>query len=273
MTQQLPKLGIIAGSGKLPEHIIKECISSNREYFVLAIENETNFKTLEQVAHKWISIGLIGEAIDTFKKEKVTEITFAGRIKRPNFFSLKTDGLGLKLVGKITKGKLFNDSSLFSIITNFFEGYGFKIVGAETLFADSVIKEGLLTNVKPTNDDYKDIELGKTALIQIANLDVGQALIIQNGLILGIEAVEGTDELIKRCTHFKTFPQGGVLVKIAKPNQDKRVDLPTIGKNTIEEAHKAGLSGIAVEALSTIILDREAVVQKANELGIFLIGI
>ena len=134
-------------------------------------------------------------------------------------------------------------------------------------------QKGLLTQTKPTERCFKDITLGVAIERKISEMDIGQSLIIANSYVLGIEAIEGTDNLIKRCAPFLSETKAGVLVKIKKKNQEKKIDLPVIGENTIKNVHKANLAGIALEAGSSIIINKARVVEMADELGIFIIGI
>ncbi|MCE3233189.1 MAG: hypothetical protein K0R98_1446 [Rickettsiaceae bacterium] len=265
------KIGLIAGEGDLPEKIIKECIQSGREIFVICLSAKPS--SANKVDHVNLGIASVGKAIKNLRAENVKTLVFAGGLKRPKISSLRPDAGGMKLMAKISKARLIGDNSLLSIIINFFESEGFKVIGAEKILGDLVMPPGILGKIKPNKHAQKDIATGASIARSIGNLDIGQSVIIQNGVIIGVEAIEGTDELIKRCAKLQQEEHGGILVKMKKPLQDKRIDLPTIGKNTIINAHKAGLIGIAIEAGGALILDKTEVVNKADELGLFVVGV
>jgi DUF1009 family protein len=266
------KVGLIAGNGDLPENIIAECIKSGREIFVILI-GDNQPKSINKVPHISLSIGSVGKAINTLRKENIKNIVFAGGLKRPKFTAIRLDAGGIKLVAKITKAKFIGDNSLLSIILKFFEDAGFKIIGADDILQNILMPKGVIGKMEPNKTAIKDMETGIHIAKSIGALDIGQSVIIQDGVVIGVEAVEGTDALIKRCAKLQNGGKGGVLIKMKKPKQDKRIDLPTIGTTTIEHAHQSGLVGIAIEAGGALIIDQEKVAQKADELGLFVIGV
>lgn len=267
------KLGIIAGGGDLPQLIVETCRKQNRPYFVIALEDITNESLLEDVPHERIRIGAIGKAISTLRDEGVEELVLAGTVRRPKISALRPDMKGTKLLARL--GSTFfsgGDDSLLSELIRFLEDEGFRIVGAETIVEDILAPEGLIGSIYPDKRAQADIEYGAKIAKQIGKLDIGQAVVVQNQMVLGVEAVEGTDELIARCAKLKQEDKGGVLVKVKKPQQETRIDLPTIGLNTVENVANAGLAGIAVEAGSSLILDRRELARRADQLGIFVLG-
>ena len=146
-------------------------------------------------------------------------------------------------------------------------------MGAHEIMADLIAPEGTLGAVLPSEQALSDARRGLEIAKVLGRVDVGQGCIVQQGLVLAVEAIEGTDEMIRRSAGYARPGAGGVLVKTSKPQQDKRLDLPAIGITTIEQAHAAGLAGIALQAGGTMIIDRAAVIEKANQLGLFLIGL
>ncbi len=152
------------------------------------------------------------------------------------------------------------------------EEEGFRVAGAEEIVRDLIAPEGMIGSIYPDKRAQGDIEIGARMARAIGALDIGQAVIVQNGQILGVEAVEGTDALIKRCAPLKLEERGGVLVKVKKPQQERRVDLPTIGVATVERIAECGFAGVAVEAGASLILDRREVMRRADALGVFVIG-
>lgn len=274
VTPELPKLGVIAGGGDLPEQIVESCLGSGRDVFIAAIEGEANLLAYEALPHIAFHLGAVGKALDAFREAGVQEVVLAGRVKRPSFSALDLDMQGVKLLARITKSKILGDNAVLSTVMKFLEDQGFTPVGAETLLEDFLAPVGAIGALKPKDATAKaDIERGLEVVRALGALDIGQAVVVQQGVVLGVEAAEGTDGLLARVGSLRLEGEAGVLIKCKKPGQEKRVDLPTIGVTTIENAHKAGLRGIAVEAGGALIINRKAVAKKADELGVFVMGV
>ena len=267
------KLGILAGGGPLPARIVQSCLAAGRDVFVIAFENEADPKTCEGVPHAWMPLGKVGATIKRLKAERCTDVVFAGPVRRPSFSQLKPDMRAIKLLGKIRKAAGQGDDAILSILVEELEGENFRVVGADDLLNDVAAPGGNLSDRVPGESDRKDIEMGVRVARTLGALDVGQAVVVQHGVVLGVEAIEGTDALLERCARLKREAQGGVLVKLKKPQQERRADLPTIGADTVRRAAHAGLNGIAVEEGHSLILDRADVVAEANRLGLFVAGI
>ncbi|MBX9633910.1 MAG: UDP-2,3-diacylglucosamine diphosphatase LpxI, partial [Magnetospirillum sp.] len=169
--------------------------------------------------------------------------------------------------------KALGDGGLLRAVARELEGEGFRIVGIDDVLSDCLAVAGPHGQVVPDDQAQADIQRGHQVAKGIGALDVGQAVIVQQGIVLGVEAIEGTDALIRRCGELRRDGPGGVLVKVKKPGQDRRLDLPTIGTATVQEAARAGLRGIAVEAGGALVLGRDAVAAEADRLNIFVIGI
>lgn len=167
---------------------------------------------------------------------------------------------------------LSGDNELLSSIVTFLEEEGFRVAGAEEVVRELLTPEGMIGSIYPDKRAQTDIETGARIARAIGALDIGQAVMVQNGIILGVEAAEGTDGLIRRCAPLKLEEKGGVLVKVKKPQQERRVDLPTIGVETVERLAEQGFSGVAVEAGASLILNRREVARRADALGVFVIG-
>ncbi len=265
-------LGIIAGGGHLPRQMIDKVLRSGRGVFVVAIEGETNPETVEDVLHIWINLGAIGTAVEQLKNAGAEDLVLAGKINRPSVRSLRPDTMGAKLIAKLGFSLFGGDAAIFRTIVGFLEEQGFRVIGSEEIMQDLIAPEGPLGQNIPDKQSQKDIELGARVVRAIGAFDIGQAVIVKNGLVLGIEAAEGTDALIERCAALKGDGRGGVLVKARKPIQEQRVDLPTIGEQTIELIHTAGFAGIALEAKHSLIVNRREVIRTADALGLFVIG-
>lgn len=263
----MPRLGIIAGGGSLPLKLMNAAHRDARDIFVLGIEGQAD-KNLS--VHAWTKLGATNAAISTLKAANVDQIVMAGYIRRPSLAEIKPDMRTLNVFMRLGT-KAFGDDALLRAIVSELEKDGFKILGAHDVDPGLLTPKGVLGSAA-VDDFQKDIDAGIAAARALGTLDIGQAVVVQQGIILGVEAVEGTDALIDRCKVLRRAGRGGVLVKCCKPQQDRRVDLPAIGLRTIRRAYEAGLAGIAVEAGASILLDREEVVAAADKLGIFLLG-
>ena len=165
------------------------------------------------------------------------------------------------------------DDGLLSAIVDELEKEGFRVLGADQLLDAEPVREGPLGKISPDPQSEADIAHGMHVARAIGALDIGQAVVVQQGLVLGVEAIEGTDELLLRCGALRREGPGGVLVKVEKPGQERRADRPTIGPRTAALAAEAGLSGIAIEAETTIVLDRDEVIRIADRAGLFVVGV
>ncbi len=267
-------VGLIAGGGNLPEEIIKSCLVLGKKIFVVFLDGSGEPPdSIKNVPHLKLNIGAVGKAISAFKEEGVKRVVMAGGIKRPKFSALKLDTGGIKLLAHVSAAKLAGDNSLLVTVIRFFENSGLAIIGADELLAELLMPKGRLGKITPGNKANDDINLGIEVARAIGNLDIGQGVVIQNGVVLGVEAIEGTDSLLERCKNLKLEGAGGVLVKMKKPIQDSRIDLPTIGVNTILNAHSAGLAGVAVESGSALIIEKTKVIETADRLGLFVVGV
>lgn len=267
------KLGIIAGGGDLPQKLIAHCQSTNRDFFVLAIKDNANEEFFtSDVPHSWIRIGEAGTGFKLFKEEGVKEIVLIGTIHRPSFKDLVPDlrttaffaKLGLKSIG---------DDGILRALVKEIEQEGIKVVGIQEVVPELLAKTGVLTKTSPSKEDEEDIRRGLEVARELGRLDVGQAVVVQQGLVLGLEGIEGTDKLIIRCKDYKRQGKAPILVKLRKPEQDMRVDLPTIGVKTVENAYQSGFKGIAIHAGNTLIVNEKETINLANKYKMFIKGV
>lgn len=273
MAEMQKKLGIIAGGGTLPQILINFCQDTKRDFFVLAIEGNADkaiFNPL--IPHKWIRIGQAGTGFKLFHDQNVEEVVMIGTIKRPTLSDLVPDLRTAAFFAKIGLKSLGDDGILRALIKEI-ESENMRVVGIHEVLPDLLVKEGVLTKAKPDKQAQADIRRGVEVALELGKLDVGQSVIVQQGLVLGVEGIEGTDELIKRCANYKRKGDCAVLVKLRKPQQDMRIDLPTIGVKTVEQAHNAGMKGIAVHSGNALIVDEKQVIELADKYGIFIKGI
>jgi len=165
------------------------------------------------------------------------------------------------------------DNSILTSVLKELEQEGFRIISPDSLLADSLAKEGNYGRKKPSASDWKDIRRGADVIQTIGVQDIGQAVVVKQGIVLAVEAAEGTDEMIRRCNKLGEQGRGGVLVKFPKPGQDRRIDLPTIGVGTVNALHQAGLVGVAVEVGGALVIGPDETTRVADEMGIFLTGV
>ncbi len=268
-----PKLGVLAGGGALPRCLIASCRAAGRDVFVLAFHNQTDPDCVSDAdEHTWLRLGAIGTALKRLREAGVEELCFAGSIRRPSWRELMPDARGAAFLARAGFDRL-GDAGLLDVIAGGLEGEGFRLVGAHEVAPDLLATPGPMTRRRPDAKEQLDIDRAWRIATEIGRLDVGQGAVVQQGLVLAVEAAEGTDAMIARTKALARKGRGGVLVKVPKPQQDRRLDLPTIGVGTVEAAAAAGLAGIAIAAGATLIIDRTATVASADRSGLFLAGI
>lgn len=269
----MKKLGIIAGAGALPICLVQACEQMKRPYFVVGLKGclaKDAFPKGTPMA--WIRLGALGKGLKLLKKNEVEEVVMIGAVKRPSFVGLWPDWKCFSLLLKYGK-KALGDDALLKILIKELEKCGFGVVGIDEILPHLLIKKGVYGRVLPTAQDTADIARGVDVARKLGEADVGQAVVVQQGLVLAVEGIEGTDALIRRSKDLKRKGGRGVLVKVAKPQQDRRADLPTIGPDTVRSVAESGLAGIAVQADSVLFSEAERAVKLANQLGIFIVGV
>jgi DUF1009 family protein len=266
------RLGIVAGAGGLPRRLVESCRAAGREVFVLALEGAAEPDTVRDVPHAWCRIGAAARGLALLRENNVSELVLAGGIRRPSLTALRPDWRAAKLFARIGFRAL-GDDGLLSAVVGEFEQEGFRVIAPDQLLNSAPVSEGPLGTVRPDEQAAADIKHGLHVARVLGTLDIGQAVIVQQGLVLGVEAIEGTDGLLRRCAAMRREGPGGVLVKIQKPGQEPRADRPTIGLRTMQLAAETGLRGLAVEAGATIVLDREQLIEEADRAGLFVVGV
>ncbi len=270
MTQERSKLGIIAGKGLLPSEIAALCVQNGRECCIAAIFGESDVCSFSQFQYKEVPMGSVGSLFEYFNENNVKEIVIVGSIIRPDLKSIKVDMTGSLLIAKILKNKFLGDDSILQLITKFIESKGFKVISPIEILKISNYQERYTSKNTPSAQDDIDIKIGINVLNNLGAMDVGQSVIVANGLVLGIEAAEGTDELIRRCQVLRKDDKGGVLVKMSKTSQDMRLDVPTIGPDTIFYLAKHGYNGIALETSRVIIAKPLETIELLNSNDLFI---
>lgn len=267
-----PPIALLAGQGELPHLLINVFQSQQRPFVVLAFKGQTTEDLVKDVPHLWISFGEIGKALQYASNNKIKEVVMAGTLSRPTMREILPDWEGVKWLAKIGT-KALGDDNLLKLVVGLLETHGYRVVGPNDILKELLSPEGTLTTLKPDEQAWRDIGRGLDVLSALSPADVGQAVVVQEDLVLAIEAIEGTDAMIDRAKTLKRPGLGGVLIKIAKRQQEQRADLPTIGPETIRRAEEAGLRGIAIEAGRTLIIKQEEAIDLAQKKGLFLLAL
>jgi DUF1009 family protein len=274
----MQKLGLIAGGGGLPVEIAQHCERSGRPLFVIRLKGFAG-QGLAEYAGAEVGLAEIGKCLKALKRAGCRSICLAGQVSRPDFTSLAPDLRGLMLLPKVIAAATKGDDALLRLLIGEFEKEGFAVEGAHEVMDDLSLQAGPLGARTPTDDELADAMKALEVARAIGRLDVGQAAVVSSGLVLAVEAQEGTDALLARVADLPAHLKGragagaGVLAKAPKPIQETRVDLPTIGLATVQAVARAGLAGIVGEAGHLLVLDREAVIELADELGVFILGV
>ncbi len=273
------KVAIIAGSGALPVEVADGLSAVGHAPFVVMIAGEMDREAeLARHEHETIDPEDIGALVPMLRRHGATHVVMAGGVaRRPRWRGLLNVRM-LPLLGVAAAALARGDDGLLSIAVRYLEGKGFKVVGAHQIVPDLVAAEGVITRAKPLAGDRRDLDAALAGARAIGALDIGQAAVAVGGRVIALEGIEGTDGLLARVVGLRAHGRianrkRGVLVKCAKPGQELRADLPTIGPATVEAAHAAGLAGIGVEAGRSLILDQAGVIANADRLGLFVVGL
>src|SRR3990167_1513429 len=272
------KLGLIAGGGALPVELAARCEAAGRSFAVMRLKSFAD-PALARYPGVDVGLGEFGKVFKALKAEGCEVVCFAGNVKRPDFAALMPDARGLKVVPGLIMAARQGDDALLRRVLDEFEKEGFEIEGAHEVVGEMTLPLGRLGRFYPAAEHMADIDKALLVAREIGRLDVGQGAVVCDGLVLAVEAQEGTDAMLSRVANLSAAVRGtpdaprGVLAKAPKPIQETRIDLPTIGLNTIRRAAEAGLAGIAGESGRLLVLDREAVIELADELGLFIVGV
>ncbi|MGQ0741625.1 MAG: LpxI family protein [Alphaproteobacteria bacterium] len=272
------KLGIVAGGGELPIEIAESVREAGGDVFILALEGIASAAGIERYPHAWGSIGEVGKGLRLLREAGVQSVTLAGKVPRPQWNAIKLDARGATTFAKVLAAATKGDDAILRTMVSVFETDGFRVVGTAEAAPGLLMAHGKLGRHAPNAAQQRDIDLGAAIIRATGTFDIGQAVAICEGLVLAIEAAEGTDAMISRIRELPLNLRGapsehrGVLVKAAKPRQERRVDLPVIGPGTVALAAEAGLAGIALEAGAGLVMKRQACTADADRLGLFLFG-
>ncbi|MEP1230052.1 MAG: UDP-2,3-diacylglucosamine diphosphatase LpxI [Litorimonas sp.] len=277
MSNHKMQLGLIAGGGALPKYVEVAAREMGAPITIAALHPFANKE--DYTAAKALHIGQLGKAFKMFKAARCTHVCMAGLVSRPDFSQIKPDLKAMTKLPSIIRAAGQGDDALLRHMMGLFEDEGFKIISPQELCSDLLLTEGVIGEIEfqaeHRDDALKACEIAR----EIGKLDIGQAAIVSRGVTLAVEAQEGTDAMLERvellAEHMRGVPNKrcGVLAKLIKPSQDRRVDLPVIGPETIRRAARAGLAGIVAVAGEAFVLDREEVIELADEAGLFIVGI
>ena len=275
------KLGLIAGGGNLPVRLAQNCQALEAPFYVVRL---TSYADPEMTQYEGEECGIaeMGKLIRILRDQNCDAICMAGIVRRPNLSALKPDWRGVALMPKVVAAARRGDGALLDVMVKTFEAEGFLVIGAEEVSGALFAPAGQLGVIALRKPDLADLRKAAQIINAIGKFDVGQGAVVRNGLVLAIEAAEGTDLMLERCANLPDEVKGyepgeenglrGVLLKRPKPGQELRVDLPTIGAQTIIAAHRAGLAGVAVEAEASLIIDAAETYETADRLGLFVYG-
>ena len=271
-------LGIVAGLGELPVRLAAAATADGREVYILRLNGFVEPR-LDRYRGETVGLGEPGRAVKLLKAAGCEELVFAGIVRRPEFGKLRLDWSGARLLPDVLRAARKGDDALLRVILSYFEAQGLRIVGAHEVQKNLLAPEGLIAGPAPDTAARDDIETALVTAREIGRLDIGQGAVVCNGLVLAVEAQEGTDAMLERCRQLDEALRGapgarrGVLAKCPKPIQSRNVDLPTIGMTTLLGADAAGLAGIVVEAGGALVLDRDQLVGEAEARGVFILGV
>jgi UDP-2,3-diacylglucosamine hydrolase len=272
-------VGLIAGGGVMPFAVADSLTARGIDSVVFALKGACDPRAAERFRHHWISVGQLGRAEKLFRAENCRNLVFIGTLVRPALSEIRLDWGTLRAIGRVWAAFRGGDDHLLSSIGRMLEQDGFRMVGIKDVAPDLLMPEGCVTRRMPDKDARSDIAKGQELLRALGPFDVGQAVVVIDGHVVGVEDIEGTDGLLARIVRLRSEgrirakPARGVLVKAPKIGQDLRFDLPTVGPRTVEGAAAAKLGGIAIVAGNTIAVEPQAMIECADAAGLFVTGL
>jgi UDP-2,3-diacylglucosamine hydrolase len=271
-------VGVIAGGGVMPFAVAESLKARGLEPVIFALKGVCDPRAVERFRHHWIAVGQLGRATKLLRAENCKRLIFIGNLVRPALSEIRLDWGTLRVIGGIWAAFRGGDDHLLSGIGRIFEREGFRLVGLKEIAPDLLMPEGCATRKIPDQAALADISKGREVLRALGPFDIGQAVVVIDGHVVGVEGIEGTNDLLARIAALRAAGRirarhgRGVLVKAPKSQQDLRFDLPTIGPKTIEGLAAAALAGVAVAAGNTIVADPQAMIETADAAGLFVIG-
>jgi UDP-2,3-diacylglucosamine hydrolase len=272
-------VGLIAAGGVMPFAVADSLTSRGITPVLFALKGACDPLAVERFRHHWISLGQVGRAVRLFRAENCRDLVFIGTLVRPALSEIRLDWGTLRVIRRLWASFRGGDDHLLSGIARILEQDGFRMVGIKDVAPDLLMPEGCLTRKAPDENAAADIARGRDVLRALSPFDIGQAAVVIDGHVVAVEDIEGTDGLLMRVARLRKEGRiraksgRGVLVKAPKSGQDLRFDLPTIGPRTIEAVARAGLSGLAVVAGNTSVVEPQIMVETADAAGLFVTGL
>jgi len=266
----MSSIGIVAGNGQFPHIAAAEASKKNKQVFIVGIKNEADASLGTYAeAMQWVKLGQMGKLMRFFKKHQVKDIFFAGKITKTSLWKghVWPDWHAIKMMAPTRDRK---DDTLLGAVCTYLNQNGFHVLECGELMSDHMAPEKTITKKKPSKSQLEDIQFGWELAKQMGQLDVGQTVVVKDKAVMAIEAIEGTDEAVLRGGSL--CKEGAVIVKVAKPNQDMRFDVPAVGVATLNTMHTAKASVLAIEAGKSLILDYDEFVKTADQLGLIVVG-
>jgi len=269
VSEQYDKIGLIAGSGKFPILIAETAKEKGLKVIAVAHKGETDPELAKKTDKiTWVGLGQFGHLLDAFKSNGVHKVLMAGGITKTNMFkNLKPDLRGLAIAGKLL---IFHDDDILRNVANELEKEGISVVSSAIYLPELLAPDGCFTKRKPNKGEMADIEFGWKMAKELGRLDIGHCVVVKRKTVLALEAIDGTDKTILRGG--KLAHKGAVVIKVCKPDQDLRFDLPAIGLNTVKTMSMVKASALAIESGKTLVFDKEEMIKLANERGISIVS-
>ena len=262
-------IGLFLGENDLPLEILKKLKKKKINHFIIDLTKKNKFKKYKNCF--FINIGKFGEILELIKSQKCKKVLFAGNIIKPKISKLKLDLKGLFYIPRVIQASKLGDAAILKVLIKILSENKIRVIKLNTFNPELTLKKGIFTKIKPNNHDRKEILKGIKTLKNINSYNHTQAVIIRDNKVISLEKRQGTKEMINSIT--KTIKQKGILIKLPKPKQDLRVDLPTIGLETFKDCKKAGLKGIVIKSNENILLNRSQSINYANKNKLFLLSI
>jgi len=266
-------LGILAGGGPMPGQVAAAAAAAGRPVFVIGLEGFADRAVLAPWPHEVIRMGAAGRIFAALRSHGCQDLVLIGPVRRPSFLDMRPDAEGARIAARIGRAAFAGDDGLLAAVIRVLGEEGFRIIGAQDVLREALAPVGLVTRASPDALAAADIKRGVAVARALGAVDVAQGCVVQQGIVLAVEAAEGTDAMLSRCGALARSGPGGVLVKLVKPGQERRADLPTVGPDTVRAAAAAGLRGIAFEAGGTLLAERAVAVAEADRTGLFMLGL
>ncbi|GBQ71996.1 hypothetical protein AA103196_2937 [Ameyamaea chiangmaiensis NBRC 103196] len=266
-------VGILAGAGRLPADVAAAVVAQGRPVFIVGFQDFADPAVLAPYPHDMIRLAAAGRILTALRQHGCRELVLIGPVRRPALRDLRPDGEGARLLARLGRSLFSGDDGLLASIVRVLGEEGFTVRGAHEFLTDATGRRGAMGQVVPDALALDDLALGGRVVAQLGALDIGQGCVVQAGVVLAVEAMEGTDRMIARAGECRQPGPGGVLVKCLKPGQEARADMPTIGPATIRAAARSGLRGVGFQAGGTLLADPAACIAAADEEGLFLYGL